>query len=249
MHKYPLEDRDSRGDYFRERCPACDPLAQRRRQEDRSIPLESCDSLLRYERHVSENQEIAPEQLCLGCQLFGSTRRGSRLIVEDASYAGDGLPVYKMHDFLAIDRFTGGGAEGFKFDALALWKPGFRARIFLGNPEKWEVGWLTLVLRDLAEGWLRVGFGASKGFGKVTVTEGDLCLASLDQDRIERHEEDSSVSVYTVKEQPLLEWKQASPWVEAFTERIAEFEREENLELPADSYFGVVDEIYGGEAR
>jgi len=75
-----------------------------------------------------------------------------------------------MQDFLAIDRFTGGGRNNAKFDVLALWQPRFTARLRLENPQPWELGWLALTLRDLAEGWLTLGFGAAKGFGKVTVS-------------------------------------------------------------------------------
>jgi hypothetical protein len=37
--------------------------------------------------------------------------------------------------------------------------------------------------------------------------------------------------------------------VKAFNEQVAAFEREDGLELPADSYFGAVDQIYGEEGR
>lgn len=236
-------EKDGRGAqkaHFLPRCPACDPLARRPRSEDTTTALESCDSLLRYQAGSDENEEIEPAQLCLACRLFGSTRRGSRLIVEDAPYEDDELPKYKMLDFLAIDRFTGGGAEHFKFDALALWEPAFEVRIFLENPEDWELGWLTLVLRDLAEGWLHVGFGAAKGFGQVKITEGTLRRATLEAGQIEKGQS----SIYVVDEQPLNDWARASKWVEAFNERTKRFEREPNMDLPADSYFGVVDQIY-----
>jgi hypothetical protein len=41
------------------------------------------------------------------------------------------------------------------------------------------LGWLALVLRDLAEGRLRVGFGAAKGLGQVTITAGTLAVGFL----------------------------------------------------------------------
>lgn len=231
---------DNAEDYFLNHCPACDPL----RVGSGSAELESCDSLLRHQKHVSENKEVGSDQLCLACRLFGSTRRGSRLIVEDAPYCGDELPTYKMLDFLAIDRFTGGGAEGLKFDALALWRPSFRARIFLDSPRKWELGWLTLVLRDLAEGWLRVGFGAAKGFGKVTVTEGFLRMGSLEPGQ-------ATSGIFVVDEfsfdDPVLLEKQRQ-WVGALNKHTS-WERPKDMRLPADTYFGKVDGIYGGEER
>ncbi len=239
-------EQDDTERYFLDRCPACDPL----KVGAGDAALESCDSLLRHQKQVSENKEVPPDDLCLACRLFGSTRRGSRLIVEDAPYAdadGDN-PTYKMLDFLAVDRFTGGGAEGLKFDALALWRPAFQARIFLENPEPWELGWLTLALRDLAEGWLRVGFGAAKGFGQVKVTEGTLRRGRLDAERATS----GQASIFVVDElafgDPALEERQRR-WVKAFNEEVETFKRGEKLALPADSYFGAVDQIYGEEGR
>ena len=232
--------------YFWEHCPACDPLARRPAAKPKTgVALECCDSLLRYQLKQDENREVRPDQLCLACQLFGSTRNGSRLIVEDAPYTGDGLPKYKMLDFLAIDRFTGGGAEHFKFDALALWKPSFRLHIFLDNYEEWEMGWLALVLRDLADGWLRVGFGAAKGFGKVTVNrqKSTLRLALLGDAQ--------PSSVYDVVESYNLDeaefGEKRRGWVKAFNDELNKYERPaEELYLPADSFFNErVYEVYG----
>jgi hypothetical protein len=99
--------------------------------------------------------------------------------VEDAPYKSTDdqtKPIFKMLDFLAIDRFTGGAADEFKFDALALWRPAFALRIFLDNPTPWELGWLWLVIRDLSEGWLNVGFGSAKGFGRAKFANWDATV-------------------------------------------------------------------------
>ena len=96
--------------YFKAHCPACDPNARRKREVNSpGIALESCDSLLRA-GGVTDDEEVQSEQLCLACRLFGSTRRGSRLRVSDGRFVGNAV-AYKAQDFLAIDRFTGGGAE------------------------------------------------------------------------------------------------------------------------------------------
>lgn len=153
-----LEARDK--DDFWAKCPACNPLELRPEE-----PLANCDTLLREIAGISDEEEVSAEQLCPACRLFGSTRRGSRLIVEDAVAEADA--TRKVLDFLAIDRFTGGGKVGAKFDALAVWKPSFVVRLHLENPAAWELGWLALVLRDLQDGMLTVGFGAAKGFGQV----------------------------------------------------------------------------------
>ncbi|MGC9400700.1 MAG: RAMP superfamily CRISPR-associated protein [Anaerolineae bacterium] len=224
---------------FLRTCPACSPV-----ESDADKPLASCDALLRGQ--VSTSDEVSDKHLCLACRLFGSTRRGSRLLVEDAPYQpteAQPRPVLKMMDFLAIDRFTGGGAEGAKFDALALWKPAFALRLHLENPEPWELGWLALVLRDLQEGWLTVGFGAAKGFGRVKLQAPKFTLGYLIPNDVTdlgleaTGVRDEAKTVYT--EMPF-SLEQAQPWVEQFRRKVSGFHRGEDRlpELKADSYFG-----------
>lgn len=161
---------------FGKRCPACSPVA-RPRNPDQQVPLQVCDSLLK--RMLEVDEEAADADLCLACRLFGSALRGSRLVIEDAALKAGTDTVFKVQDFLAIDRFTGGGRDGAKFDAVGLWRPAFTARLRLENPQAWELGWLALVLRDLAEGWLSVGFGRAKGYGQVTVPDWTVRIGFL----------------------------------------------------------------------
>lgn len=241
-------------DDFLRRCPACDPNV-RDGNKARRLPLESCDSLLKNS-DVPSIEVVDEEHLCLACRLFGNTRRGSCLIVEDAPFAGD-KPVFKMLDFLAIDRFTGGGAEGLKFDALALWKPAFTVRLHLDNPAPWELGWLWLVLRDLAEGWLSVGFGTAKGFGRVrlvnwTATFGCLTTGDmpyLPQSGLAMHKSGVYRTVQITPDTD--EWKAvAREWLQAFREKVRAFTRPDKIALKQDTYFGYVNHLYpvgGGE--
>ncbi|MGH8590755.1 MAG: RAMP superfamily CRISPR-associated protein [Gammaproteobacteria bacterium] len=160
---------------FLARCPACHPLARNTR-----APLASCDARLT----TPTDQEAAEDDLCLGCRLFGSTRRGSRLWVDDAHWAGaqPTETTCKAQDFLAIDRFTGGGQDGAKFDAAALVGARFAARITLHSPRAWELGWLALTLRDLCDGRIRLGFGAAKGYGQARAVGLTWQLGSLADD-------------------------------------------------------------------
>lgn len=146
---------------FLANCPACDVL-----QNAKEEPLTSCDKRLR----IDDNDEVPTVALCLSCQLFGSQRRGSRLWVRDAELVAEGklgAVDWKVQDFLAIDPFTGGGKEKAKFDAAPLVGQQFQTEITLHNPTEWELGWLTLLLRDLHEGYLTLGFGSAKGYGRV----------------------------------------------------------------------------------
>ncbi|MEZ4737466.1 MAG: RAMP superfamily CRISPR-associated protein [Caldilineaceae bacterium] len=253
-------------EHFLQICPACDPNARRphRAAEMALLPaLESCDSLLLHSAMKSTNERIDPDYLCLACRLFGSSWLGSRLLVEDAPYAGKERPIYKILDFLAVDRFTGGGSEGLKFDALALWQPTFTMRLHLHNPEQWELGWLALVLRDLSEGWLAVGYGTAKGLGRVRLQNWTLRTGYLtEQDRasllpnsilsdsgllatLPAAKAEGVYDVITVHAStPAAYWPTvAQGWVDAFRRKLTSadpqqhFKRPDKMHLSNDDYF------------
>lgn len=77
-----------------------------------------------------------------------------------------------QQEFVAIDRFTGGGEEGKKFNAKSRYQPVLDGKIEmdLAAFERSELGpeafgLLALTLRDLMEGDVVVGFGGAKGYG------------------------------------------------------------------------------------
>ena len=229
-------------------CPACDPNA--RNDNNDEVPLESCDSLLKKAKYHNDKEAT----LCLACTLFGSTRRGSRLIMEDAPFqqtADQPKPVFKMLDFLAIDRFTGSGAEGLKFDALALWKPAFSLRLFLDNPSPWELGWLWLVIRDLAEGWLTIGFGGAKGFSRVKFNEwkapfGYLSPSDIPPGLMELALPAGNSGVYTTIDikADTDPWRELGQnWLDAFQVEIKK-RRHFNFDRQKDNYFDLLKHLY-----
>lgn len=244
---------------FGRKCPACDPL-QRPKGQARDTPLASCDSLLKSVLK-KQTDEATDKQLCLACWLFGSTRRGSRLIVEDA-FSQQG-PSKKVLDFLAIDRFTGGGKDGAKFDAVALWQPAFTVRLHMENPADWELGWLLLALRDVADGLVPIGFGGAKGFGQAQIDKFRLDYGFITENdfagptEIAQTEPKPTSGLYRV-----LSWQTnftspdsdfvnvASAWVTGFNDKVKNFEREYSpLHLKRDNYFdGDIPQLYGKEA-
>lgn len=240
---------------FLAKCPACNPMDSREKN-----PLASCDTLLREIANIPDDLEVSENQLCFGCRFFGSTRRGSRLIFEDSESKVESHR--KVLDFLAIDRFTGGGKEGAKFDAFALWKPCFPIRIYLENPQSWELGWLTLVLRDLYDGMMSIGFGAAKGFGQPQInsftwklgyiSEDDLLHLKLSND-LNNSKHSGIYNLMTIKSEQREQsekFKQVQQkWIDEFHAKLAMFKREEKLNLINDSYFhGEIPELYKKEA-
>jgi CRISPR/Cas system CSM-associated protein Csm3 (group 7 of RAMP superfamily) len=117
--------------------------------------------------------------------LFGGVGWRSPLRVEEVFVARDKTPPTKQ-EFLAIDRFTGGGVDGLKYDACGFERPVIRGKLSLdlaslkalhakgANPKVFADNdgsfadlflLLAFTLRDLEEGDIRFGFGASKGYG------------------------------------------------------------------------------------
>lgn len=171
-------NRQKQAEYFKAFCPACDPL---QRLPDK--PLAACDALL-TEAGFSGLDIAEEEDLCLACRLFGSTRRGGRLFVSDACFNQiDPRPeaVLKLFDFLAVDRFTGGGTGKLKYDAVVLCRPQFKLYLYIENPRPWELGLLALILRDFACEGIRVGYGGGKGFGLARLTGGELTVGYLQE--------------------------------------------------------------------
>lgn len=107
------------------------------------------------------------EKLCYTCRLFGGSGWRSPITIYDF------LPVEGregeefIQEFVAIDRFTGGAAEEMKFNAAYLYRPCMKGKlkIDLNRIEPKHLGLLILTFRDLMEGDITLGFGASKGFG------------------------------------------------------------------------------------
>jgi CRISPR-associated RAMP protein (TIGR02581 family) len=239
-------------DEFLMRCPACNPHA------DKKAPLSSCNSLLREYRkkdQITPDVDVKEEQLCLACQLFGSSYRGSRLYISDGHLTN--APQLKIMDFLAIDRFTGGGKEGAKFNALILWQPAFKVSMFLENPKEWELGWLMLVLKDMRDGLLPVGFGQNKGFGNVELKEARIKVGVISDVFVLKglktansYEGVFNTASWDFKklinepENPL------ELWIQEFHNVLKNFSRGDELSLYSDTYFnGTVEELYPKEVK
>ena len=98
-------------------------------------------------------------------RIFGHTSQAARLTIQEFTQVNVCVP--RKQDFVAIDRFTGGAADDAKFDALYADAPTLKTRMTLNleglEPE--DVALLALALRDVCEGKVTFGFGASKGYG------------------------------------------------------------------------------------
>lgn len=138
---------------------ACDPF----NDDTKDINI-SCSK--RLEKESPENVYALS---CPICKLFGSTSQGSRIRISDA-YIINGdvdrnrLPV---RDGIGIDRFTGGASSGAKFRYQYLTGKIFETKVQIRNFELWQLGLLGYLFRDFEEELVPIGFGKTRGLGKV----------------------------------------------------------------------------------
>ncbi|MEM9943148.1 MAG: TIGR03986 family CRISPR-associated RAMP protein [Planctomycetota bacterium] len=103
-------------------------------------------------------------------RLFGSTGMKSNLEIQEPVeiVVDDDKSAATQHvDFVAIDRFRGGAAEGAKFDATVAVRPKFKTQLVLKDPglSGPDYAIFIVALRDLMAGQIALGMGGSKGMG------------------------------------------------------------------------------------
>ncbi len=100
-------------------------------------------------------------------QIFGHTSLAGRVRFADA-YAADAITIEERNG-VAIDRIYGSVAVG-PFNYEVVVGGSFTTQIDFKNLTLSQLALLGLALRDLAEGRIAIGFGKSRGLGRVQVT-------------------------------------------------------------------------------
>jgi len=140
-----------------EKTPVCLPYLF-----EANHPERSCGKRL-------EKTELPTPELyrcsCMACKIFGSLAFRGRTFFTDA-YA-KGKVETEVRDGVAIDRKTGGAANGAKYDLMVVIKGIFQTSLAIENFESWQLGLLALGLRDMEEERLPLGLGTSRGLGHV----------------------------------------------------------------------------------
>jgi CRISPR-associated RAMP protein (TIGR02581 family) len=180
---------------------SCDPLDKKLscgRQWDQVKNAE------KREASLSEGQEVSSENIyresCFVCRLFGNTSLASRVRVEDAYPENPDSVRLEERNGVAIDRVFGSVAVG-PFNYEVATSGIFKSSIRIRNFTTAQAGLLALALRDLAAGRVGVGFGKSRGLGRVKAIinavsvrypacelNGKLTLLGSDQPGTDAHE-------------------------------------------------------------
>lgn len=143
---------------------ACDPFEQDR---DNHIQTLGCSTRLESEADIQSKYAA----VCPACKLFGCAGLASRIQFTDADIEQGYRSIYR--DMIGIDRFTGGVYKGGDSGGGAnmlfhlLENTAFTTTITVINFELWQLGLMAYVFRDFEQGLAPIGFGKSKGFGRV----------------------------------------------------------------------------------
>lgn len=158
--------------------PVCLPYVDLGNEQAGEHGQASCGSRIKSHLAKTDQKSLPTSEIyrvsCPACRMFGSHYFIGRLATSDGylteSCKKNGGHVLETRDGVAIDRLTGGPAGGAKFNLDVLVKGEFGTMIELQNFERWQLGLLGLVLRDLENGLIRIGMGKSRGLGRIKAT-------------------------------------------------------------------------------
>ncbi len=161
---------------------ACNPLARQTSCSDR---LERLDKLYRLNQvdKISQLDQLERDPLdrkkgltskekhkksCFICRMFGNTVIASRILFADAMPEDASKIRLEERNGVAIDRIFGSVAHG-PFNYEVVTEGSFRTMIVLKNFTLSQFTLLGLTLRDIGQGRVPIGFGKSRGLGRVSV--------------------------------------------------------------------------------
>jgi len=156
---------------------ACDPTEPK---EDKPNLPKSCGANLQKKDppHKKYNNS------CPACRTFGNTELRGRLGVSDAYPADPKAVKIETRYGVAISRTKQSVAHG-PFDMEVAVSGEFKAEVTLQNYELWQLGLLAACFEAMNDGWLTVGFGKNRGFGRVRVCVDELTIEQQSEDALQ----------------------------------------------------------------
>lgn len=115
---------------------------------------------------------------CHACRLFGNTALAGRARVGDLYLDGSRAPLLERRYGVAIDRVTGAVAQG-PFELEILTDAVFTGQLNVRNFTLGQLGLLAAALLDLSDGLVPMGYGKSRGLGRVKLTFDELGVRTL----------------------------------------------------------------------
>lgn len=157
--------------------PVCLPYVEPGKEKNGESRQASCGLSFEKYKKVNKIDSISSSDIygvsCPACRLFGSHCFSGRFATSDAyltmKFKESGTYLLETRDGVAINRLTGGAATGAKYDMEVLTRGEFETTLEIRNFERWQLALTGLVLRDMEDGNVRLGFGKSRGLGRFRV--------------------------------------------------------------------------------
>lgn len=127
---------------------------------------DACSERLKGDQELDGPE--AHQQSCFICQMFGNTALAGHVRTADAYPVDPDAVRVEERNGVAIDRVFGSVAGKALFQLEVATTGQFKTRIQIQNFTLAQLGLLALALRDLKLGRVGVGFGKSRGLGRVT---------------------------------------------------------------------------------
>ena len=105
---------------------------------------------------------------------FGDADRGQGSFIFTDAYFEPNEHLTKITNHVAIDPLTGGAIDSALYSMDAIWddkNAEFTMLLRVQRPELWQLGLLGHLLKDLHDGRIRLGFGKTRGMGRVLIKE------------------------------------------------------------------------------
>lgn len=162
---------------------ACDPLDHQGVCQKEANRLG--DDLARSDDRNPHKMGQVYKKLCLACRMFGSQALASHISFTDAfpaaALAQEQANQTERRNRVSIDRKTGGPGRGKLYETEAVTSGSFRTTIHIENFQLWQLALLSLVLRDIDEGFTRLGASKTRGFGHVRIQMEELLVGQIGQ--------------------------------------------------------------------
>lgn len=128
-------------------------------------------------------RDAAPRRIylesCFVCRTFGSGQLAGRVVVGDFwPWNSEAVEATQRDECatanrterrggIAIDRRTRAGALGHESEVEVVTRGAFYGDVILTNYQLWQPALIGLALREIEEGYLTIGGGSGRGFGRV----------------------------------------------------------------------------------
>lgn len=147
-------------------------------------------------KKVEKAEEIYP-QVCYACKMFGNMKMASVVRFEDffpfeSDHSEDEkakkIKEIEKYTFvrngIKIDRLSGSTVKGALYDFEVLNGGNFYGNVLLKNPEIWQVLMFYKTIKNINDGFVKVGGKKSSGLGKLNVEIQSLEIYSTNKNAI-----------------------------------------------------------------